>query len=65
MRNIIGARDLAHWLAQLITPSDRLALLVVGQLRLAPKLDTAILGAGPSLGGACADKLFLELGQPA
>ena len=63
--DIVGAGDLAQWLAVLVAAPNRLALLVFGQFRFAAELDAARLGALVSFAGAGAEQIPLELGQPA
>lgn len=50
MANVVAAGDLAHGFAVTVAAADRLALLVVGQFRLAPEPDAARLGAFASFG---------------
>ena len=57
MADVVAARDLAHRLALLVAPSDRLALLMFGQFRFAAELDAARLGAFAAFTGAGADQL--------
>jgi hypothetical protein len=63
MTDIVAARDLAHRLPETVAAAYRLALLVVGQFRLAAKPDATRLRPLASFGGAGADKFLLELGQ--
>ena len=65
MTDVIAAGDVAHRLAVDVAPTNRLALLMIGQFRLAAHLDAARFGPLASLAGAGADQLFLELGQAA
>src|SRR5262249_3011030 len=62
MAHVIRAGDLGAWLA-VRTATERLALLVGGELRAAAESDAARLRAGTSLTGAGPDQLALELGQ--
>jgi len=55
MADIVAAGNLAHRLTVMVAASDRLALLVLGQFRLAPELDAASLGPRTPLAGAGAD----------
>ena len=48
MTDVVAAGDLAHRLAVAVASLDRLALLVVGQFRLAAHLDAAALARSPS-----------------
>ena len=61
--HIVAARDLAHRLAR-VAAADGLALLMVGELRLAAHANAAFFGAGAALAGAGADQLTFELSQP-
>jgi hypothetical protein len=65
MTDVVAAGDLAHGFAVAVAASDRLALLVFGQVGFAAEFDAARFGAFASFTGAGADQLFLELGQPA
>jgi hypothetical protein len=64
MAHVIGAGDLGQRLA-VRAATERLTLLVGGQLRAATESDAARLRAGTSLTGAGADQLAFELGQAA
>src|SRR5438067_3623461 len=50
--DVVGARDLAHWLAVAVAAANRLALLVLGQFRFAAELDASRFGAVASFAGA-------------
>jgi hypothetical protein len=60
MTDGIGARDLGEGLAP-IQPRQNFALLMLGQLRRPPHLDTSRFGAAYAVAGASPDQLALEL----
>jgi hypothetical protein len=62
MADVVAPGNLAQWLAP-FAAADRLALLVRGELRLAPHLHAARLGSLPALACARPDKVPLELGD--
>src|SRR5882724_6109963 len=64
MAYVIGAGDLGACFA-VRTATERLALLVGGELRAAAKSDATRLRAGASLAGTGADQLTLKLSQAA
>jgi hypothetical protein len=64
MAHVIGAGDRGQRLA-VGAATERLTLLVGGELRAPAEVDPAGLRAGASLAGADADQLTFELGQPA
>jgi hypothetical protein len=53
--DIVATGDLAHRLAIDVAPTDRLALLVFGELRFPTEFHAARLGTLATLAGACAD----------
>src|SRR6266436_3985064 len=61
---VVAAGDAAQWLAP-VTALDRLALPARGEVGLAAETLPARLRSLPSLAGAGADRIALELGQPA
>src|SRR5258706_14205271 len=63
MTHLIGAGDLGQQFP-VRTTTERLALLVGGELRATAKSYAARFRTGASLAGAGADQLALELGQP-
>lgn len=65
MRDVVAAGNLADSLAVLVAAADRLALLVVGQLRFAAELDVARLGPLAAFASAGADQIALHLGEAA
>jgi len=62
--NCVAPRNLPHGFA-CVAAADRLALLVVGEFRLAPHLDAVRLGSLAAFAGAGADQFAFELGKPA
>src|SRR5712692_1131037 len=63
MTHVVGAGDLGQRLP-VRTATERLALLVGGELRATAESDATRFRAGASLARAGADQLALKLGQP-
>ena len=63
--DIEAARNVTHGFVAAIPPPDRLALLVRGELRLAPHLHATSLGPLAALACARPDKVTLELCEAA
>ena len=65
MADGIRARDLDQRFLTLIEPRQDLPLLMLGQLRWSPHVDTSRFGAADSVAGPGANQLALELGNAA
>ena len=59
--DVVAAGNLAHRLAVDVTPANCLALLVLGQFRLATKFDAARFSPLAPFPGPRADQIALEL----
>jgi len=59
--NVVAPRNRAQRFTVLVTPLDRLAFLVRGELRLAPEFDALRLGVGAASRRAVDDPASFEL----